>query len=186
MRWRLEPVTAGSRRQPPAGQGQSPAQAPAQALAEATGLRCALVPEWLRQWCDRVGRTPRADQQAQLLRVYPGQQTLQGVDLDQRYIAVEDQHGVGTERRQGLGHGVACAQLFVLQHEIQVIGSQSLANQLGTMSDHHVNTLGLELAGAVDNMAKHRVAGDRVQYLGHGRAHACALACRENNDIERH
>jgi nicotinamide riboside kinase len=40
------------------------AQALTQALAEATGLRCALVPEWLRQWCDREGRTPRADEQA--------------------------------------------------------------------------------------------------------------------------
>jgi nicotinamide riboside kinase len=32
-------------------------------LAEATGLRCALVPELLRSWCNASGRTPRADEQ---------------------------------------------------------------------------------------------------------------------------
>jgi nicotinamide riboside kinase len=35
-----------------------------QALAEATGLRCTTVPEWLRSWCEREGRTPRAEEQA--------------------------------------------------------------------------------------------------------------------------
>jgi nicotinamide riboside kinase len=33
-------------------------------LAEETGLRCAHVGELLRDWCERVGRTPRADEQA--------------------------------------------------------------------------------------------------------------------------
>ncbi|MCV2371257.1 ATP-binding protein [Roseateles oligotrophus] len=32
-------------------------------LAEATGLRCTLVPELLRGWCEAAGRTPRADEQ---------------------------------------------------------------------------------------------------------------------------
>lgn len=36
----------------------------AEALAEATGLACTTVPEWLREWCEREGRTPRADEQA--------------------------------------------------------------------------------------------------------------------------
>lgn len=36
----------------------------ADALAEATGLRVAAVPEWLRLWCEREGRTPRPDEQA--------------------------------------------------------------------------------------------------------------------------
>jgi nicotinamide riboside kinase len=40
------------------------AQQLAEALAEATGLRCAAVPEWLRDWCARAGRTPRPDEQA--------------------------------------------------------------------------------------------------------------------------
>ncbi|MDM4765368.1 ATP-binding protein [Pelomonas sp. SE-A7] len=30
----------------------------------AEGLRCALVNEWLREWCDREGRTPRQDEQS--------------------------------------------------------------------------------------------------------------------------
>jgi len=33
-------------------------------IGEQTGLRCAVVSEFLREWCDREGRTPRADEQA--------------------------------------------------------------------------------------------------------------------------
>jgi nicotinamide riboside kinase len=40
------------------------ARALADALAEATGLPCTAVPEWLRAWCEREGRTPRPDEQA--------------------------------------------------------------------------------------------------------------------------
>lgn len=45
------------------------AHALAQALASAAGTagahpRVARVPEWLRTWCERHGRTPRADEQA--------------------------------------------------------------------------------------------------------------------------
>jgi nicotinamide riboside kinase len=32
-------------------------------IGEQTGLRCAVVGEYLREWCDRQGRTPRADEQ---------------------------------------------------------------------------------------------------------------------------
>ena len=37
-------------------------------LAEHTGLRVTWVPEWLREWCDHVGRTPQAHEQAAVLR----------------------------------------------------------------------------------------------------------------------
>lgn len=40
------------------------AQALQTRLAADTGLRCARVPELLRDWCEREGRTPRADEQA--------------------------------------------------------------------------------------------------------------------------
>src|SRR5688572_28936493 len=39
------------------------APALAQCITELTGLRCAVVGEFLREWCDREGRTPRADEQ---------------------------------------------------------------------------------------------------------------------------
>ena len=34
------------------------------ALIDATGLSCAVVPEFLRDWCDARGRTPQAHEQA--------------------------------------------------------------------------------------------------------------------------
>jgi nicotinamide riboside kinase len=37
-------------------------------LARQTGLRVAWVPEWLRLWCERVGRTPLAHEQAAIIR----------------------------------------------------------------------------------------------------------------------
>ena len=37
-------------------------------LARDTGLRVAWVPEALREWCDHVGRTPQAHEQAAILR----------------------------------------------------------------------------------------------------------------------
>ena len=37
-------------------------------LARDTGLRVAWVPELLREWCDHVGRTPQAHEQASILR----------------------------------------------------------------------------------------------------------------------
>lgn len=43
----------------------------AQALADslrARGHNVALVPEWLRTWCDQAGRTPRADEQLDIAR----------------------------------------------------------------------------------------------------------------------
>ena len=39
------------------------ARALADALTREFGLRCAVVDEYLREWCDREGRTPRADEQ---------------------------------------------------------------------------------------------------------------------------
>ncbi|UDF34387.1 UNVERIFIED_ORG: ATP-binding protein [Shinella sp. XGS7] len=40
------------------------AQALAERLRRDTGLRCAMVPEHLRHWCEQQGRTPRAEEQA--------------------------------------------------------------------------------------------------------------------------
>ncbi|MDN3921708.1 AAA family ATPase [Roseateles violae] len=36
----------------------------AEQLADSTGLRCVAVPELLRAWCEREGRTPRPEEQA--------------------------------------------------------------------------------------------------------------------------
>ena len=44
------------------------AAALASRLAADTGLAVAWVPEWLREWCGRRGRTPRADEQADIAR----------------------------------------------------------------------------------------------------------------------
>ncbi len=45
------------------------AKAMAERLGRDTGLACAAVGEWLREWCDREGRTPRRDEQADIARI---------------------------------------------------------------------------------------------------------------------
>ena len=128
----------------------------------------------------------RHGEQAQLLLADLRQQALQSLHLDQRYIAVQHQHGVGSNGRERLGHGMAGTELFVLHDEVQIVSGQSLTYLLGTMADDHVDTLRLQLARTVDNVAEHGVAGNRVQHLGQCGTHAGALACGENDDIEGH
>ncbi len=40
----------------------------AEALQREFGLRCGVVDEWLREWCDLQGRTPRAEEQMDIAR----------------------------------------------------------------------------------------------------------------------
>ncbi len=42
------------------------AQELAQALQQQHGLRCTWVSEWLREWCEREGRTPQPEEQADI------------------------------------------------------------------------------------------------------------------------
>jgi nicotinamide riboside kinase len=44
------------------------ARALATALAREFGLRCRIVDEWLRDWCEQQGRTPRSDEQLGIAR----------------------------------------------------------------------------------------------------------------------
>ncbi|MNE65594.1 hypothetical protein D3C80_1610810 [compost metagenome] len=114
------------------------------------------------------------------------QQALQGRLLDQRHVTIEDQHLVGLEERQRLGHRMAGAELFGLQHEVEVVRLQTLANPLRAMSDHHVNALGMQLARSIDHMGQHRFAGDGMKNLRQRRTHARALTGSEDDDFKGH
>ena len=78
------------------------------------------------------------------------------------------------------------AELFALLHPGEVVGGQGLAYGVTTVADDHADTHGLEAAGEVEDMGEHGAAGDGVQHLGPGRAHALALAGGENDDSEAH
>ncbi|CAI8918266.1 hypothetical protein EMIT0196MI5_30348 [Pseudomonas sp. IT-196MI5] len=125
-------------------------------------------------------------QQAHLSWHYLSQQALQGFHFNQRHVTVKNQHGVGFDEGNCLGHGVAGSQLFVLQDEVQVVSGQTFAHGVGTMTYHDVDALWIKLPGAVDNMAEHRIAGNRVQDFRQGGTHARALASSENNDFKGH
>jgi hypothetical protein len=134
-----------------------------------------------------TGRVVQFDgEQAHLPRHDQLEQALQGFRFNQRHITVQNQHGVGLDEGYSLGHGVTGAQLFVLKDEIQIVSGQALTHGIGAMADHHVDALWIKLSGAVDNMAEHGVAGNRVQYFRQSGTHARALASSENNDFKRH
>ncbi len=81
---------------------------------------------------------------------------------------------------------MAGAQLLGLQDEAEVVCGEALTHEVGPMADDHVNALGLQRTGAVDDVPEHGFAGNRVENLGQRRAHAGALACGEDDDIEGH
>ncbi|MNC65551.1 hypothetical protein D3C75_1158530 [compost metagenome] len=108
---------------------------------------------------------------------------MQGFHFNQWHVTVKNQHGIGFDEGDSLGHGVTGSQLFVLQDEIQIISGQTLTDRIGTMADHYMNVLWIKLSGAVDNMTQHRVACDRVKDFRQRRAHAGALTGSENNDF---
>lgn len=111
------------------------------------------------------------------------QQALQGIDFNQRHIAVQDQYVFGFDKWHSLRNRVASTQLLVLQNKIQIIRSQSLAHRFSTVANHHVNALWIKLPGAVDNMAEHRITGNWVQNLRQCRTHACALTGSKDYDF---
>lgn len=71
----------------------------ATALREATGLSCVAVPEALRSWCDRMGRTPQAHEQAALaddqraaIEAAEHQHAIVVADTTSLMIAIHSQH----------------------------------------------------------------------------------------------
>ncbi|MNR41051.1 hypothetical protein D3C85_1593960 [compost metagenome] len=117
------------------------------------------------------------------MRRYLGEQALEGFDLDERHVTVENQNSVGFDERYGLGHGMAGAELFVLKDKIQIIGGQAFTHRFSAMADHDVDTLRIKLPGAVDNMAEHRIACNWMQDFWQCRTHARALTGSEDNDF---
>lgn len=94
------------------------------------------------------------------------QQTLQGLGFDQRHIAVENQHALGREVRQRLRHCMTGSQLLGLNDEIEIITGQALTHLLGAVADHYLDAARLQRARSGDDVAKHGLAGDRMQHLG--------------------
>ena len=115
-----------------------------------------------------------------------GEQTLQGFAADQRHVAVEDQHGgrIGY-LRHGLFDCVAGAQLLFLFGPEQVgLAGEGLPHLFPSMSIHHMDAGRIQRARRGDDLGQHRLPGDRLQYLGPGRAHAFAFAGGEDDDVQ--
>lgn len=103
------------------------AAALAERLAHETGLRCTWVDEWLRRWCEREGRTPRADEQAAI-----------GLAQHRRIAAA------------AAGHELVVADTSALQTAVysrQVFGDRSLDAEAAVL---HARDVRLTLLTALD------------------------------------
>jgi len=115
-----------------------------------------------------------------------GQQVLQGIEPDQRHIAVQHQYpGRVGHLRHGLLHGMAGPQLLALLGPLQVgLVGERRAHRLTAVAVHHVDGSRLQLACGIDHMRQHRPAGNRLQHLGQDRLHALASAGGEDDDVQ--
>ena len=109
----------------------------------------------------------------------------EGVGSDEGTIAAEDERigvrRVGLEVALGHHHGVACAQLLLLERELDLADEirllrEVVAHQLGAVADHQ-HRLGHTCGERrVDHPVHHGAAEDRVHDLGQVGLHARALA----------
>ena len=125
-------------------------------------------------------------EQRNLLRADLVQEPFERGHLDQGDIAIEDQHSLGAQGGQRLRHRVAGTELLCLDDEIQIIGGQPLANLVGTVPDHDMNSIRRELPCSGNNVTEHGLPGDRMQDFRQGGTHTRPLARSKDDDIERH
>ena len=80
---------------------------------------------------------------------------------------------------------MARAQLWRLHGKLHTRISERTFNHLGAMPDNGDGFLRIQCGGSGNHMAHHRLPGDRMQYFRQPGAHARALTCCENNDLQR-
>ena len=116
------------------------------------------------------------------------QQTLNRFGLYERHIAQQHQgvFGFGVKFGQRTLQCVTGSHLRLLQHEAQTFFlRKSALDGFGAATDHHYGARdAFELLDACEHVTEHRRACQRLQHFGQGRAHALALACSENNDVD--
>ena len=111
-------------------------------------------------------------------------QPLQGLGAHERDVAIQDQHvGIAREVRHRLLYCVAGPELLGLQHPLDVGVGERSAHRLGAVAVDHDHLARLERARRGEHVGEQRPAGERMQDLGQLRAHALALARRENENF---
>lgn len=114
------------------------------------------------------------------------QQLQQAFAADQRHIAVQHEHPrrVGN-RRHRLLHGMSGAQLLALRGPLQIalIGKGGL-HLIAAVPVHDMDRRRLQLPRGGDHVRQHRLARQRLQHFGQGRAHALALARGQDHNVQ--
>jgi nicotinamide riboside kinase len=138
------------------------AAALARRLGEETGLRCTWVDEWLRIWCDREGRTPRADEQAAIAQA---QQARIAAAAAQHDVVVCDTTAVmvAVYSRLVFGDRSLDAQA-VEMHRRQVTLTLLTALDLPWVADGHLRD-GEHVREPVDRMLRELLHAGQLSWL---------------------
>ncbi len=111
-----------------------------------------------------------------------GTQASQRLHGDQRHVTVKHQDifVVGEERGRLL-HGVTGAQLFCLQHPVELVITQRLLQQIATVAVDQVYLARAHFIRSINDMLHHRFPCQGVQHFWKIGIHAGAFACGKND-----
>jgi hypothetical protein len=125
--------------------------------------------------CQSNGRTRITPPLNQLLEELRGQEGTVSVTHDD-----VNPGRIGVKERSGLQRCVTGSKLLALLNDLDV-ARQLGSNEVTTVADHGDNPIDPGAAQRVHDVQNHLPTGEGVKWLWHGRAHAFALARRQNH-----
>lgn len=128
-------------------------------LRHNTQLRPALVPEYLREWCDREGRTPRADEQAAIAQ----EQQARGDQAAREHdIVLHDTTPLMTAVYSDLLFQDRSLYPFALDHQARMDANLLMALDLPWTADPQRD--GPHAQGPTDQLIRRALIGARLDY----------------------
>ena len=136
------------------------AQALGHSLAQGTGRRVAVVPETLREWCDRHGRTPLAHEQAAIVQAHHERIDAAGARHD---IVVCDTTALMTAVYSRLLFGDRSLESVAAALHARVAATLLTALDLPWVADGHQRD-GAHVREPVDALLREMLAGHGLPY----------------------
>ncbi len=112
----------------------------------------------------------------------------QGIDLDQRHVAVQDEHALAAaEVGYRLLQRMAGAELWRLLHPEDVVAlGEGRGHPLAAVAVDDHGARRRQCGGGIEDVGQQRPTGEGVQDLRQGRLHAGTLTRGEDHDAELH
>lgn len=129
-------------------------------LNSQTRLRTALIPEYLREWCDREGRTPRADEQLAIALEQSRRGEVAALDHD---LVIHDTTPLMTAIYSELLFNDTSVFPFALQVQARMDATLLMALDLPWVADGHQRD-GPHVRAPVDQAIRRALLGADLRY----------------------